>query len=499
MKKELILSPSKKKSKIEGFPALKSCMADIKGSNKVLLPIVKFDGGVVNEKWDGLPFTFIVQNVDVSRMDFKLENGKYQLLAPLNLRKLDEYDRSDVKREYLQTSVDKIEKISYRQTDVYSEEGMLLHSGSYSHDVNRRVAYTYGEINGTIMPVTRTVQYYLGNAEWLDSEQIIFQYGADGFLEGTTMHQPGRDIKVTEKILYKNTRKGFTAFKEPAPHHSNATDEKLGVTYTKVPFNAVFREKENGWDADLNGWYIVGKNDDTIKDDQARLIHLHAFSHFYDLYSGFLKYTCKIEDRNKIAVQVNEKDGFPDTIEYTFSCPEENGKGVLNYKERSDKKVVMEWGSVFTFEHLGNEILVTQENQYGTKQFSLSGKYTLQQAVMMVRFQSYLWWHDFGQERILDRLMYLYNTNPVTLKFIYNQTGTSIERIVQEVEVKDNVTDGTLRTGKPSWLQSDETPRDPDGQKMEFIAQLDHSNMFGTLYLFYSEKHQLVSQVFQCT
>ena len=117
-----------------------------------------------------------------------------------------------------------------------------------------------------------------------------------------------------------------------------ATDEKLGVTYTRVPFNAVFREKENGWDADLNGWYIVGSNDDMIKEDQARLIHLHAFSHFYDLYSGFLKYTCKIENRDKIAVKVNEKDGFPDTIEYTFSCPEENGKGVLKYREKSDKK-----------------------------------------------------------------------------------------------------------------------------------------------------------------
>ncbi len=238
--KELILSSSQKKSKIEGFPSLKSCLADIKGFNKVLLPIVKLDGGVIDQKWEGIPFTFIVQNVDVSRMDFRLEGGKYQLLAPVNLRKLEEYDESDVKREYLQTSVDKIEKISYRQTDVYSSEGLLLHSGSYSHDANRRTAYRYGEINGMIMPVSKTIQYYLGNREWMDSEFFTYQYDAEGFLVGTTIHQPAQDITMTEKILYKKTRKGFTASKELAPHHRNATDEKMGVTYTKVPFNAVF-------------------------------------------------------------------------------------------------------------------------------------------------------------------------------------------------------------------------------------------------------------------
>ncbi len=260
-----------------------------------------------------------------------------------------------------------------------------------------------------------------------------------------------------------------------------------------------FRENETDWNVDLNGSYIIGRKDDTMKEDQARMIHLHAFNHFYDLYSGFLRYTCGIENRDKITVKVSEKDGFPDTIDYTFSCPEENSEMTLNYTEKGDTKVIVDWGEKYTLEHSGDKIQVRKENQYGSKEFTLSGNYTLQQAVMMLRTQSYLWWHDFGQERISDRLMYPQNTNPVTLKFIYNQTGDSIERIVQQVEVKDNVTEGKLRTGKPSWLQSDETPRDPDGQKMEFVAQLDHSNMFGTLFLFYSEQHQLVSQVFQCT
>lgn len=497
--KELILSPSKKKSKIEGFPSLKSCLTDIKGFNKVLLPIVKLDGSVVNEKWEGIPFTFIIQNVDVSRIDFRLEDGKYQLLASPKLRKLDEYDESDIKREYLQTSVDKIEKVEYRMVELYSSDGLLIHSGSYSYNANRRLAYSYGEINGVAMPITKTIQYYLGNEEWLDSERYTYHYDTDGFLEGTTIQQPAQDIKVTEKILYKKTRKGFTAYKELAPHQLTASDENLGVTYSKVPFTAVFREDETDWDVSLNGWYIDGKKDENLVATQAKLIHLHAFSHFYDLYSGFLKYTCKIEDRNTISVKVNEKDGLPDTIEYTFSCPEENSSIELDYIEKNNKKVIADWGDKYTLEHLGHEIQVTKENQYGTEVFMLSGQYTLQQTVMMLRTQSYLWCNDFEQETISDRLMHQSYTMPVDMKFLYNKTENGIERIVQEVKVENNRTEGRLRTGKPSWAQSDETPRDPDGKKMEFIAQLDHSNMFGTLYLFYSEKHSLVSQVFQCT
>ncbi|UUC44900.1 hypothetical protein [Flavobacterium cerinum] len=501
MKKEFILSPSKKKSKIEGFPPLKSCLTDIKGFNKVLLPIVKFDGSVVNEKWEGIPFTFIIQNVDVSRIDFRLEEGKYQLLTPLKLRKLEAYDASDIKREYLQTSVDKIEKVSYNHVDQYSNDGMLQHSGSFSHDANRRVAYGYDQINGKPMPVTKTIQYYMGNGEWLDSELYTYQYDADGFYEMTTMHQPARDITMTEKILYQKNRKGYTAFKELAPHHLPAADENLGAIYSKVPFSAVFKESETDWNVSFstNGWYIDGKKEADFVARQGKLIHLHSFDHFYDLYSGFLEYTCKIENQDEIKVEVNEKDGLPYSIAYSFSCPEENDKWSLKYIEKSPTKVIMEWNGICTLEHLGHEIAVTKEDQYGIEHFTLSGQLTLQQAIMMVLTQSYLWWDDFEQEKFDDWLMYPYRVNPVPLKFIYTKTENGIERVLQEIKIEDNKTEGTLQIGKPDWLQSNETPRDPDGQKMEFVAQLDHSNMFGTLFLFYSEKHQLVSQIFQCT
>lgn len=497
--KELILSPSEKKSKIEGFPSLKSCLADIKGFNKVLLPIVKLDGSVVNEKWEGIPFTFILQNVDVNRMDFKLEDGKYQILAPLNLRKLEEYGESDVKREYLQTSVDKIEKVSYEQVDQYSNDGMLMQSGSFDYDPNKRVLYGYDQINGHSVLVTRTIQYYLGNGEWLDLEHYTYQYDTDGFLEMTTLNQPAREITMTEKILYQKNSDGFTVSKELAPHLIPATDKDLGVMHTAIPFSAVFRENETDWNVSVNGWFVDGKKVPDFKSIQSELIQRYAFNHFYNLNSAFLQYNCEIENQRDIAVKVNEKDGLPDTIAYAISCPEEKGNWPIKYIEKSDKKVVMEWRGDYTLEHLGHEIRITKENQYGTKHFTLSGHYTLQQVVMMLQTQSYLWWYDFGQNKFSDMFMSLYNGSTLELNFIYTKTEKGIERVVQKVENEDNKTEGKLTFSQPKWLQDEETPRDPDGQKMKFVAQLDHSNMFGRLYLFYSEKHQLVSQVFQCT
>ncbi|MDC7125683.1 MAG: tetratricopeptide repeat protein [Spirochaetales bacterium] len=57
----------------------------------------------------------------------------------------------------------------------------------------------------------------------------------------------------------------------------------------------------------------------------------------------------------------------------------------------------------------------------------------------------------------------------------------------------------TLLLEVPRWCQSNETPFDPEGKPMTFVAQLESDDIFGSLYLFYSEKHNLVSQVFQCT
>jgi hypothetical protein len=57
--------------------------------------------------------------------------------------------------------------------------------------------------------------------------------------------------------------------------------------------------------------------------------------------------------------------------------------------------------------------------------------------------------------------------------------------------------------GMPDWIQNDETPLDPDGEPMRFIAKVTSYNyaddMCGRiLYLFYSHTHQLAVIVDQC-
>lgn len=56
----------------------------------------------------------------------------------------------------------------------------------------------------------------------------------------------------------------------------------------------------------------------------------------------------------------------------------------------------------------------------------------------------------------------------------------------------------------PYWTQQDETPRDPDGAPMRFIGQIradDFSDEVADadLYLFFSPKHGIVTQIDQCT
>src|SRR6218665_2269010 len=57
---------------------------------------------------------------------------------------------------------------------------------------------------------------------------------------------------------------------------------------------------------------------------------------------------------------------------------------------------------------------------------------------------------------------------------------------------------------KPAWLQTEQTPLDPDGNPMTFIAQLNTGDYIGDgcdeeMYIFYSHEHQLVVQTGQIT
>ena len=58
--------------------------------------------------------------------------------------------------------------------------------------------------------------------------------------------------------------------------------------------------------------------------------------------------------------------------------------------------------------------------------------------------------------------------------------------------------------GKSNWLQSDETPSNPSGKRMTFIAEFDTGSICDDLcekrtYLFYSHKHKLAVQIYQIT
>lgn len=58
--------------------------------------------------------------------------------------------------------------------------------------------------------------------------------------------------------------------------------------------------------------------------------------------------------------------------------------------------------------------------------------------------------------------------------------------------------------GEPQWTQSDETPSDPDGNPMTFIAKVytgdfTDDSCSKDIFLFYSDKHKLAVQIYQIT
>ncbi|MCS4300676.1 hypothetical protein [Chryseobacterium sp. BIGb0232] len=507
MGKEFILSTSEKKTNIENYPSLKNCLTDIKGFKNRLLPVIKLDGSVVAEKWKDIPFTFILHNDDVSRIDFQLVDGKYQLITPLTKKMLDQYQRVKrlEKREYLQTwAEDYIEYPSYERVDKYTNDGHLIQSGSDRYHPNDRAVYDYEMINGTSMPVTKTVQYYLGNRKWQSLEFFRYHYDANGFLKEITLHIPTCEVKINEKILYKKNSKGFTVSKKMAKHLIPI--KKINSYSKQKSFSAVFNKNKADWNVKVDYWSIHGIQDENVTADVGEVIKKFAFEHFYNSYSG-INYNFTKERRDGIHVKISEKEGLPDMFEFTLNCLEKNDICSKNYIEKSDDKVILDWGNgKFTFEHFGYIIKITKEQYFRSKRFSISGQYTLQQAVMMLVTQSYLWWHDFEQKRILDGLMHPYGSDPILLNFKNSKTKNGIHRIIEAISIDR---EGDEEDGEPfdklwigeqaAWEKDDETPLDPDGQKMKFVAQFYRYHLFGTLYLFYSEKHQIISQIFQDT
>lgn len=71
-------------------------------------------------------------------------------------------------------------------------------------------------------------------------------------------------------------------------------------------------------------------------------------------------------------------------------------------------------------------------------------------------------------------------------------------------EVMINLEEQMFLAPEPIWLQSDATPVDPDGKVMDFVGQINPSVISrnlpdGRVYMFYSQKYQIITLVGQCT
>jgi len=92
---------------------------------------------------------------------------------------------------------------------------------------------------------------------------------------------------------------------------------------------------------------------------------------------------------------------------------------------------------------------------------------------------------------------------------VSHQNISDVMATLHAVEKRDGLESRSLAPknfigGAPCWTQHDETPKDPDGDGMIFIGQIvamDFSDEVGDkdLYLFYSPKHRLVTQIDQQT
>jgi hypothetical protein len=92
----------------------------------------------------------------------------------------------------------------------------------------------------------------------------------------------------------------------------------------------------------------------------------------------------------------------------------------------------------------------------------------------------------------------------------FNLTKSTYEKTKQkfkdegELMNKYDVSSSILEQigGEPNWVQSDETPNDPDGNPMTFIAQVNTVNYTDdfcdkSIYLFYSDIHKLAVLLYQ--
>lgn len=89
-------------------------------------------------------------------------------------------------------------------------------------------------------------------------------------------------------------------------------------------------------------------------------------------------------------------------------------------------------------------------------------------------------------------------TSFIQTKQKFNETGEFITPMNKQGAIYEQI------GGDCNWTQSDETPLDPEGNPMTFIAQVYSSNYTDDscskdLFLFYSDKHKIAVIIYQTT
>tara|TARA_B100000683_G_C12209185_1_gene440008 strand:- start:22 stop:618 length:597 start_codon:yes stop_codon:yes gene_type:complete len=89
---------------------------------------------------------------------------------------------------------------------------------------------------------------------------------------------------------------------------------------------------------------------------------------------------------------------------------------------------------------------------------------------------------------------------------LYNDTKRTYQEAKDQFKKNGNTfgIDLIKLGGEPGWWQADETPLDPDGNKMEFITEFESDSICDDgcdkkIFLFYSPKHKIAVQLYQIT
>lgn len=499
--KEIKLYSATQPTGIEAYPAIADCLVNADGFENKLLPLLRIEGGLLHKKWQHIPFCFITHDISGSRIDFRIENGKYRVLQQEeDLQDADDFDEIEAENGYLQTTPASRETMTYETTEIYDHEGRLVAIRQNRLRSTTRQNISYATYNGNSLPSGSTEQLATGNGTWTDLNLRHFEYDAEGFLVKDTSERTEQALVITARLRYTPGPDGlridlekedYQHFPEEALHHRRPGRQIFPVHYLETPETWTF----NRWDDTSWSYQKSTKTDFDLKQTIRQL----ATEHFFEHYSQLLRY-----EAIKDTAAVNFADAgadLPETVQFTLRTSAERKEIHFTCTEKTDRKITLTTDyDTTTFEHQGDTITVERTTKDWTRNLQLDGRFSLQQAIIQVENARNFWYLNPGIDRdetFQPRPSFYTGQSPYA--FRYRKTDEGTERMLFSLEIETDDHIGTINIDTPEWMQDDETPLDPDGNPMEFVGELEHDSLFGVLYLFYSEKYQQVSQIFQCT